>query len=85
MGAFLGTRVIGNGNGRYIAGAMTGAASGFITQKISTGLSHHAGLEIVVRTDAGRMLVVTQPDDQRFVPGDHVLLVSSNSGLRVTH
>ncbi|MGQ7932165.1 outer membrane lipoprotein [Paraburkholderia sp. D1E] len=85
VGAFLGTRTIGNGNGRYIAGAITGAASGFITQKISAVLSHHAGLEIVVRTNAGRMLVVAQPDDQKFAPGDHVLLVSTNSGLRVTH
>jgi outer membrane lipoprotein SlyB len=85
VGAFLGTRTIGNGNGRYIAGAITGAASGYVTQKISTALSHHAGLEIIVRTTAGRTLVVAQPDDQRFAPGDHVLLVSTNSGLRVTH
>jgi outer membrane lipoprotein SlyB len=85
VGAFLGTRTIGNGNGRYIAGALTGAASGFITQKVSQVLSQHAGLEIIVRTTAGRTLVVAQPDDQQFAPGDHVLLVSTNSGLRVTH
>jgi outer membrane lipoprotein SlyB len=85
VGAFLGTRTIGNGNGRYIAGALAGATSGFITQKVSQVLSHHAGLEIIVRTTAGRTLVVAQPDDQQFAPGDHVLLVSTNSGLRVTH
>ena len=85
VGAFLGSRTIGNGTGRYIAGALTGAASGFVTQKVSQVLSHHSGLEIIVRTNTGRNVVVAQPDDQQFAPGDHVLLISTNSGLRVTH
>ncbi|BFG80903.1 hypothetical protein PTKU46_89370 [Paraburkholderia terrae] len=85
VGAFLGSRTIGNGTGRYIAGALTGAASGFVTQKVSQVLSHHSGIEIIVRTNTGRNVVVAQPDDQQFAPGDHVLLVSTNSGLRVTH
>jgi outer membrane lipoprotein SlyB len=85
VGAFLGSQTIGNGTGRYIAGALTGAASGFVTQKVSQVLSRHSGREIIVRTNAGRNVVVAQPDDQQFVPGDHVLLISTNSGLRVTH
>ncbi|CAN7720754.1 hypothetical protein [Paraburkholderia hospita] len=85
VGAFLGSRTIGNGTGRYIAGALTGAASGFVTQKVSQVLSHHSGIEIIVRTNTGRNVVVAQPDDQQFAPGDHVLLISTNSGLRVTH
>lgn len=84
-GAFLGSRVIGNGTGRYIAAAVSGAGTGFITQQVTNALSRHAGLEIVVRTTTGRLVVVAQPDDQLFNPGDHVLLVSTNSGLRVTH
>jgi outer membrane lipoprotein SlyB len=85
VGAFLGSRTIGNGTGRYIAGALTGAASGFVTQKVSRVLSHHSGIEIIVRTNTGRNVVVAQPDDQQFAQGDHVLLISCNSGLRVTH
>ncbi|SEI20990.1 hypothetical protein [Paraburkholderia hospita] len=85
VGAFLGSRTIGNGTGRYIAGALTGAASGFVTQKVSQVLSHHSGIEIIVRTNTGRNVVVAQPDDQQFAPGDHVLLISTNSGLSVTH
>jgi len=85
VGAFLSSRVVGNGNGRYIAAAVGGAGSGFVGQAISQGLSRHAGLEIVVHMDAGRTLVVSQPDDQPFAPGDRVLLVSSGSGVRVTH
>ncbi|MBN3785665.1 hypothetical protein [Burkholderia sp. Ac-20353] len=84
VSAFLGSRTIGGGNGRYIAGAIAGASAGFITQKVSAVLQRHAGVEIVVRTVAGRVLVVVQTDDQRFTAGDRVMLVSSNSGLRVT-
>ncbi|MCA8205209.1 hypothetical protein LGM71_29655 [Burkholderia sp. AU33545] len=84
VSAFLGSRTIGGGNGRYIAGAIAGASAGFITQKVSAVLQRHAGVEIVVRTAAGRVLVVVQTDDQRFTTGDRVMLVSSNSGLRVT-
>ncbi|WP_028218915.1 outer membrane lipoprotein [Paraburkholderia oxyphila] len=83
--AFLGSQVIGNGNGRYIAAAVSGAGAGFIAQHVGAALSRTAGLEIVVRKANGSMVVVTQPDDQRFKPGDQVLLVSSSSGVRVTH
>jgi outer membrane lipoprotein SlyB len=85
VGAFLGSQTIGNGSGRYIAGALSGAASGFISQKVSEVLSRHPGLEIIVRTNAGRNVVVAQPNDQQFAPGEHVFLISTNSGLRVTH
>ena len=83
--AFLGSQVIGNGNGRYIAGAISGAGAGVIAQRVGAALSRTAGLEIVVRKANGSMLVITQHDDQRFKPGDQVLLVTSSSGVRVTH
>jgi len=85
VSAFLGSRVIGNGSGRYVAAAVAGAGSGFIAQHVSAALSRTAGLEIVLRKANGAMLVVTQPDDQLFSPGDSVLLVDTNSCLRVTH
>ncbi|KVR82492.1 hypothetical protein [Burkholderia vietnamiensis] len=80
----LGSSVFGGGNGRYVAGAVAAAGAGFLTQRVSMALQRHPGLEIVVRTTAGRVLVVVQSDEQRFAPGDRVMLVSSNSGLRVT-
>jgi outer membrane lipoprotein SlyB len=85
VGAFLGSQVIGNGRGRYIAAALSGAASNFVAQHVSAALSRTAGLEIVVRKADGSLRVVPQPDDQLFSPGDHVLLVDTSSGLRVTH
>ncbi|MEK6295265.1 MAG: hypothetical protein V4793_28550 [Paraburkholderia tropica] len=85
VSAFLGSQVIGNGRGRYISGAISGAASGFIAQHVGAALSRTAGLEIVVRKADGSLRVITQPDDQLFSPGDRVLLMDTNSGIRVTH
>lgn len=85
VGAFLGNEVIGNGRGRYIAAAVSGAASTFIAQHVSAALSRTTGLEIVVHKADGSLRVITQPDDQLFAPGDHVLLMDTNSGIRVTH
>ncbi|MFP4897537.1 hypothetical protein ACLFKU_44360, partial [Paraburkholderia sp. EG304] len=64
---------------------LSGAASGFVAQKVSQAMAQRSGLEIIVRKSSGATVVVAQPDDQRFVPGEHVLLVSTSSGLRVTH
>lgn len=85
LSAFLGSQVIGNGNGRYIAGAVAGAGAGVLTEKVSAILQRHDGLEIVVRMQSGRTMVIVQSDVQRFSPGDRVFVVSTSSGLRVTH
>jgi outer membrane lipoprotein SlyB len=60
VGAVLGARVIGNGDGRYIAGALSGTAAGVVGQLTATHLSQRDGVEVIVRTDNGRQLVVTQ-------------------------
>ncbi|CAN7777489.1 hypothetical protein LJR296_007770 [Cupriavidus necator] len=84
VGAVLGARVIGNGNGRYIAGALSGAAAGVIGQVVATHLSQRDGVEVIVCTDRGRQLVVAQGADQQFVTGERLYLVSSGSGYRLT-
>jgi outer membrane lipoprotein SlyB len=83
--AFLGSQVIGNGKGRYVSGALSGAAAGFISQHVSVAMSRHSGVEVFLRRANGQTVVVSQVDDQRFVPGEHVYLVSSGSGYRITH
>ncbi|MFP3646995.1 hypothetical protein [Paraburkholderia hospita] len=83
--AFLGSQVIGNGKGRYVSGALSGAAAGFISQHVSVAMSRHSGIEVFLRRANGQTVVVSQVDDQRFVPGEHVYLVSSGSGYRITH
>ena len=84
-GAVLGARVIGNGNGRYIAGAMSGTISGVVAQQVTSSAVREQGLEIVVKTEAGRLMAITQGAQQSFAPGERVLLVSSGMDYRVTH
>jgi outer membrane lipoprotein SlyB len=84
-GAFLGSQVIGNGRGRYIAGALSGSASGLVAQRVGSVMSRHSGVEVFLRRGNGQTVVVTQVDDQQFVPGQQVFLVSSGSGYRITH
>jgi outer membrane lipoprotein SlyB len=85
VGAFLGSQVIGNGRGRYIAGALSGSASGLIAQRASSAMSRHSGVEVFLRRAGGQTMVVTQVDDQQFAPGQQVFLVSNGSGYRITH
>ena len=84
-GAFLGSQVIGNGSGRYVAGALSGAASGLIAERVSAVMSRHSGVEVYLRRANGQTVVVTQVDDQQFAPGQQVYLVSNGSGYRITH
>lgn len=84
VGAVLGASVIGNGDGRYIAGALSGTAAGVIGQVAATHLSQRDGVEVIVRTDSGRQLVVAQGADQQFVVGERLYLASSSGGYRLT-
>ncbi|SOY77553.1 Outer membrane lipoprotein SlyB [Cupriavidus taiwanensis] len=84
VGAVLGARVIGNGNGRYLAGALSGTVSAVIAQTAANHLSRRSGVEVIVRTDSGRQIVVTQDADQQFVTGERLYLVSGAGGSRLT-
>jgi len=83
--AFLDSQVIGNGSGRYIAGALSGSVSGLVAQRVSAAMSRHSGVEVFLRRANGQTVVVTQVDDQQFAPGQQVFLVSNGSGYRITH
>jgi len=84
-GAFLGSQVIGNGSGRYVAGALSGSLSGLVAQRVSAVMSRHSGVEVFLRRANGQTVVVTQVDDQQFAAGQQVFLVSNGSGYRITH
>jgi outer membrane lipoprotein SlyB len=84
-GAFLGSQIIGNGRGRYISGALSGSVTGVVAQRVGSMMAHHSGLEVFLRRANGQTVVVTQVDDQQFVPGERVFLINSGSGYRITH
>ena len=71
---------IGGGSGRRIAtvlGALAGAAGGAAAEE---GLTRKPGLEIVVRQDNGRTLVVVQEADVEIYAGDRVRVITASDG-----
>jgi outer membrane lipoprotein SlyB len=57
---------------------------GVITQQVSQVLNKRPGVEVIVRTDAGRTLVVTQDATQQFVARERLYMISSAAGFRLT-
>ncbi|HBO81490.1 MAG TPA: hypothetical protein DD502_25500, partial [Cupriavidus sp.] len=84
VGGLLGARVIGGGNGRYVAGAMSGTVSAVLAQGVASQLNRRAGVEVVVRKENGSQIVLTQDADQQFTTGEQLYLVSSGNGYRLT-
>jgi outer membrane lipoprotein SlyB len=78
-------RTVGSGRGTQAAtvvGAVAGTIAGNV---IAGGVGAREGLEITVRLDSGRQLLVVQPDGETFKPGERVRVLSEKQGLRVTH
>ncbi|CAE6963344.1 hypothetical protein [Paraburkholderia domus] len=84
-GMLLGSQVHGRRHDRSLAVLALGLVGGVIGQGIAGVASRQDGLELAVRMTDGRVLVVVQPADQAFMPGERAYLVSSYSGLRITH
>ncbi|MGB8420199.1 hypothetical protein [Paraburkholderia sp.] len=84
-GVLVGAQVRGHRRDRSLIELALGVAGGFIGQGIDVVASRRDGLEIAARMNDGRVLVVVQPADQAFMPGEQVYLVSSYSGFRITH
>jgi outer membrane lipoprotein SlyB len=83
-GGIAGSRV-GSGRGSQaasVAGAVAGSVAG---RALESSLMSKEGLEISVRLDSGRLLLVLQPAGETFEPGERVRVISGSSGTRVTH
>ncbi|WP_027362723.1 glycine zipper 2TM domain-containing protein [Desulfospira joergensenii] len=71
---------VGGGSGKAVAtviGALAGAAAGAVAEE---GITRKPGLEIVVKKDNGRTIVVVQEADMDLAPGDRVRIISSSEG-----
>ena len=83
-GAAAGSAV-GSGRGSQaatVAGAVAGTIAGSV---LASNAARREGLEITVRLDSGRQILVLQPDGDTFKPGDRVRVLSDKQGTRVTH
>ncbi|SDU52756.1 outer membrane lipoprotein [Desulfobacula phenolica] len=78
-GGVLGNTV-GSGSGRTVAmvlGALAGAAAGTVAEE---GITRRQGLEIGVRIDNGRTIVVVQEADIMIAAGDRVRIINAADG-----
>lgn len=84
LGGLAGSN-IGQGKGQ-IAGAIGGAViGGLIGSAIEEDATRQPGVEITVRLDSGRLIAVTQADDEPFYRGDRVQVLTGYDGAaRVT-
>lgn len=85
LGGLAGSN-IGKGKGQ-IAGAIGGAVvGGLIGSAIEEEATRRPGVEITVQLESGRMIAVTQEDDEPFYRGDQVqVLIGYDGTARVTH
>ncbi len=76
---------VGSGRGTQAA-TVVGAVAGTIAgHTMASAAARREGLEITVRLDSGRQVLVVQPAGESFKPGERVRVLSEKQGLRVTH
>lgn len=76
---------VGSGRGSQaasVAGAVAGTIAGSV---LASNAARREGLEITVRLDSGRQILVLQPDGETFKPGERVRVLAGKQGTRVTH
>ncbi len=65
-------RVIGDGSGSRVAGAVGGVAGAVVGREAEKSATTVAGLEITVDMDGGGTLLIVQSADVAFEPGERV-------------
>ncbi|MBN2450731.1 MAG: glycine zipper 2TM domain-containing protein [Lentisphaeria bacterium] len=78
---------VGSGRTAGVLGATVGAVVGGVVGTVAEeGITRSNGLELTVRLDSGRVLIVVQEDDEAFAIGDRVRVISAPDGkVRVRH
>lgn len=75
---------IGGGSGQAIASAIGAVAGAVIGNTVEQKASQVSSLEIVIRKDDGKEIVVVQKKEDGFVAGKRVRIVGSNADLNVS-
>lgn len=75
---------IGGGKGQAVASAVGAIAGAMLGSKIEEKASQVSSLEMVIRKDDGKEVVVVQKKEDGFVPGKRVRIVGSNADLNVS-
>ncbi|MDP8079396.1 glycine zipper 2TM domain-containing protein [Phocoenobacter skyensis] len=83
LGGVLGS-TIGGGKGRDVAAAVGAIAGAVIGTKAEQKMNQVDSMELVIRKDNGKEIVVVQKKEAGFVAGKRVRIVGSSSDLNVS-
>lgn len=83
LGGLAGS-TIGGGSGRAVASAVGAIAGAMAGSAIEEKASQVSSLEMVIRKDDGKEIVVVQKKENGFVAGKRVRIVGSNADLNVS-
>ncbi|VTU07085.1 outer membrane lipoprotein [Actinobacillus indolicus] len=83
LGGIAGS-TIGGGTGQAVATAIGAIAGSMIGSTVEEKASQVSSLEMVIRKDDGKEIVVVQKKEDGFVPGKRVRIVGSSSDLNVS-
>lgn len=75
---------VGGGSGQAIASVVGAIAGSVLGSKVEEKASQVSSLEMVIRKDDGKEIVVVQKKENGFVPGKRVRIVGSNADLNVS-
>ena len=76
---------VGSGRGTQAATVVGSVAGSIAGYALGDAAGKREGLEITVRLDNGRQLIIVQPDGERFVAGEQVRVIADKQGTRVAH
>ena len=83
IGGIAGSTV-GGGSGQALATAVGAIAGSMLGSTVEEKASQVTSLEVVIRKDDGKEIVVVQKKEPGFVPGRRVRIVGSTSDLNVS-
>jgi outer membrane lipoprotein SlyB len=76
---------VGSGKGSVVGAALGAVLGGLGGAATEEAVTRRKGVEITVKLDSGRLLAVTQTDDEAFQVGDRVRVLSGSGVTRVSH
>ncbi len=74
---------VGHGAGSDIAGAVGGVAGAIAGEAVEEAATRQRAYEITVELDGGHTMMVVQPADQDFAPGERVKVYTRHGDARV--
>lgn len=83
LGGLAGS-TIGGGSGQAVASAVGAIAGAVVGSTIEEKASQVSSLEMVIRKDDGKEIVVIQKKEDGFIAGKRVRIVGSSSDLNVS-